>query len=396
MEQQLTITDRLVRITFEQRYVWYSMDRLAPVMIILAIMLSVAIIEVSAEDVDSDSDGWSDYHEDSCGTDSQDSQSVPEDTDSSGICDSLDPDDDNDGWWDNIEILCFSNPLDSNSIPSDLDKDGICDSLDKDTDEDGWSDFEEYLCESSPVDNSSIPHDLDGDGRCELIPIPLPIIHDPIDKNLFFQQNSIQVAVGASAAIFAIGTVYSNEPIRWVMSKKVWLSFLLMVGMVRKTKNGDFQRGRLYGFIESNPGIHLSALTRLSDLGNNHATYHLDRLEKEGRIWSRKEGRFLIFFADSVPQSSDFSSSQIDINFSKNSVKRSILMQLNQSDLLDLAGPSGTEISNQIGVSAQVLSYHIRSLIDWNMVERKRTGLKVSLYITELGIQALTKDIDEI
>jgi DNA-binding MarR family transcriptional regulator len=357
--------------------------------------LSVTIIEVSAEDVDSDLDGWSDYHEDSCGTDYLDSQSVPEDTDSSGICDSLDPDDDNDGWWDNIEILCNSNPLDSNSIPRDLDKDGICDALDKDTDEDGWSDFEEYLCESSPIDNSSVPNDLDGDGRCELLPISLPIIHDPIDSNVFLQQNSIQVAVGASAVIFAIGTIYSNEPIRWVMSRKVWLSLMLMVGMVRKTKSGDFQRGRLYGVIESNPGIHLSALTRLSDLGNNHATYHLDKLEKDGRIWSRKEGRFLIFFADSVPQSSEFSSPLIDINFSKNSVKRSILMQLNQSDLLDLAGPSGTDLSNMIGVSAQVLSYHIRSLIDWNMVERKRVGLKVSLYITELGIQALTKDIDE-
>jgi DNA-binding MarR family transcriptional regulator len=371
------------------------MSRLSIVLIFLAVLLSVTIIEVSAEDVDSDLDGWSDYHEDSCGTDSLDSQSVPEDSDSSGICDSLDPDDDNDGWWDNIEILCNSNPLDSNSIPRDLDKDGICDALDKDTDEDGWSDFEEYLCESSPIDNSSVPNDLDGDGRCELLPISLPIIHEPIDSNVFLQQNSIQVAVGASAAIFVMSTIYTNEPIRWVMSRKVWLSLMLMVGMVRKTKNGDFQRGRLYGFIESNPGIHLSALTRLSDLGNNQATYHLDKLEKEGRIWSRKEGRFLIFFADSVPKSSGFSSPQIDINFSKNSVKRSILMQLNQSDLLDLAGPSGTDLSNMIGVSAQVLSYHIRSLIDWNMVERKRVGLKVSLYITELGIQALTKDIDE-
>ena len=384
-----------MRIIFEPRHVLNNMSRLSIVLIFIAVLLSVTIIEVSAEDVDSDLDGWSDYHEDSCGTDSLDSQSVPEDSDSSGICDSLDPDDDNDGWWDNIEILCNSNPLDSNSIPRDLDKDGICDALDKDTDEDGWSDFEEYLCESSPIDNSSVPNDLDGDGRCELLPISLPIIHDPIDSNVFLQQNSIQVAVGASAVIFAIGTIYSNEPIRWVMSRKVWLSLMLMVGMVRKTKNGDFQRGRLYGFIESNPGIHLSALTRLSDLGNNHATYHLDKLEKEGRIWSRKEGRFLIFFADSVPKSSGFSSPQIDINFSKNSVKRSILMQLNQSDLLDLAGPSGTDLSNMIGVSAQVLSYHIRSLIDWNMVERKRVGLKVSLYITELGIQALTKDIDE-
>ena len=147
------------------------MGRFSTVLITLAILSSVAIIEVSAEDVDSDSDGWSDYHEDSCGTDSQDSQSIPKDTDSSGICDSLDPDDDNDSWWDNIEILCDSNPLDSNSTPSDLDNDGICDSLDKDTDEDGWSDFEEYLCESSPVDNSSIPHDLDG---CLLYTSPSP------------------------------------------------------------------------------------------------------------------------------------------------------------------------------------------------------------------------------
>jgi hypothetical protein len=27
---------------------------------------------------------------------------------------------------------------------------------------------------------------------------------------------------------------------------------------------------------------------------------------------------------------------------------------------------------------------------DWEMVERKRSGLKVSLFITELGIEALT------
>ena len=163
-----------------------------------------------------------------------------------------------------------------------------------------------------------------------------------------------------------------------------------MFGVVRKTKDGEFQRGRLYGYIESNPGIHLSALTRLSDLGNNQATYHLDRLEKEGRIWSRRDGRLLIFFADSVPTASSFSSPLLDINFSKNSIKRSILMCLNQADLMDLAGPSGSELARDIGISSQVLSYHVRSLIDWEMVERRRSGLKVSLSITELGIEVLT------
>ena len=366
------------------------MSRLSPLLLALALLLSVSSFNVSAEDGDSDGDGWTDYHEESCGTDSLNWQDVPQDTDSSGLCDHLDADDDNDGWWDHIEQICGSDPLLVDSVPNDLDGDGICDTLDKDTDEDGWSDLDELLCETSPIDNSSIPLDLDGDGRCELLLIPLPVVHKPIQQEIFLKPATIQIAVGGSAAIIAAGTVYTVEPVRWSVSRKMWLSLLLMFGIVRKTKDGEFQRGRLYGYIESNPGIHLSALTRLSDLGNNQATYHLDRLEKEGRIWSRRDGRLLIFFADSVPMETSFSSPLLDINFSKNSIKRSILMQLNQADLMDLSGPSGTQLAKEIGVSPQVLSYHLRSLIDWEMVERKRSGLKVSLSITELGLEALT------
>ena len=366
------------------------MGRLSPLLLALALLLSVSSFNVSAEDGDSDGDGWTDNHEESCGTDPLNWQDVPQDTDSSGICDYLDADDDNDGWWDHIEQICGSDPLLVDSVPNDLDGDGICDTLDKDTDEDGWSDLDEILCGSSPIDSGSIPLDLNGDGRCEVLPIPLPEVHQPIRQEVILQQATIQLAVGGSAAILAAGSVYAVEPVRWSVSRKAWLSLLLMFGMVRKTKDGEFQRGRLYGYIESNPGIHLSALTRLSDLGNNQATYHLDRLEKEGRIWSRRDGRLLIFFADSVAMDNSFSSPLLDINFSKNSIKRSILMNLNQADLMDLAGPSGSQLAKEIGVSPQVFSYHIRSLIDWDMVERKRSGLKVSLSITELGIEALT------
>ena len=366
------------------------MGRLSPLLLALTLLLSVSSFNVSAEDGDSDGDGWTDYHEESCGTDPLNWQDVPLDTDSSGICDYLDADDDNDGWWDHIEQICGSDPLLMDSVPNDLDGDGICDNLDKDTDEDGWSDLDEILCGSSPIDSGSIPLDLDGDGRCEVLPIPLPEVHQPIRQEVILQPATIQIAVGGSAAILAAGSVYAVEPVRWTVSRKAWLSLLLMFGMVRKTKDGEFQRGRLYGFIESNPGIHLSALTRLSDLGNNQATYHLDRLEKEGRIWSRRDGRLLIFFADSVAMDTSLSSPLLDINFSKNSIKRSILMNLNQADLMDLAGPSGSQLAKEIRVSPQVLSYHIRSLIDWDMVERKRSGLKVSLSITELGIEALT------
>ena len=79
-------------------------------------------------------------------------------------------------------------------MPNDLDGDGICDTLDKDTDEDGWSDLDELLCETSPIDNSSIPLDLDGDGRCELLPMPLPVVHKPIQQDIVLKPATIQIA----------------------------------------------------------------------------------------------------------------------------------------------------------------------------------------------------------
>ena len=360
-------------------------------LIIFGILVTGMCFNVSASsEEDSDGDNWSDYHEESCGTNPNNEQDVPQDTDSSGICDYLDPDDDNDGWWDQIEQICGSDPLLIDSVPADADDNGICDSLENDTDGDGWSDFDEILCESSLDDNNSIPFDLHDDGDCEVLVIPIPELFEPMKQKTIFEPSSIQVVAVFSATLLTAGAVYSIEPFRWSASRKLWLSLLLLFGFVRKTSEGEFQRGRLYGYIESNPGIHLSALTRLSNLGNNQATYHLDRLEKEGRIWSKRDGRLLIFFADSVPMDSSISSPILDINFSKNSVKRAILMRLNETDLSDLKGPSGAQLAKDIGISPQVISYHIRSLIGWNMVAKKRAGLKVSLSITELGIEALT------
>ena len=358
--------------------------------VLFALLVGVFSLDVSAENEDTDGDGWTDYHEESCRTDPLNAGDTPQDTDSSGICDYLDPDDDNDGWLDRSEEICGSDPLLADSFPDDTDGDGICDTLGIDTDQDGWIDYYEILCESSPTENQSIPLDIDGDGRCEILPISLPVIQDPIQFNLDPQPVTVQIAIISTATIITVGSVYAIEPYRWSVSRKLWLSTLLLFGLVRQTKDGEFQRGRLYGFIESNPGIHLSALTRLSNLGNNQATYHLDRLEKDGRIWSRRDGRLLIFFTDTVPLENSFSSPILDINFSKNSIKRSILLHLNQSELMQLSAKNGSQIAKEIGISAQVFSYHIRSLIKWNMVKKKRLGLKVSLSITDTGIEALT------
>ena len=117
-------------------------------------------------DYDDDGDGWMDTDEDSCGSDSMDSVSVPADSDSDGECDVMDPDDDNDSVVDIDDAF----PLDPNES-SDLDMDGIGNNADDDVDGDGWANSVEEECagaggEGDPNSANEQPSDIDGDGDC--------------------------------------------------------------------------------------------------------------------------------------------------------------------------------------------------------------------------------------
>jgi len=99
-----------------------------------------------SEDTDTDGDGTgnnADTDDDGDGVaDSSDAfpldPSEDTDTDGDGTGNNADTDDDGDGWSDTDEILCNTDALDSNSIPSDSDSDGICDEVDSDRAEAGF------------------------------------------------------------------------------------------------------------------------------------------------------------------------------------------------------------------------------------------------------------------
>jgi len=80
-----------------------------------------------AQDPDDDGDGFGDDIDD-----------FPEnknewiDTDSDGFGNNADTDDDGDGWLDTSEDSCGNDSMDSTSVPNDIDGDGICDELDSD------------------------------------------------------------------------------------------------------------------------------------------------------------------------------------------------------------------------------------------------------------------------
>jgi len=131
---------------------------------ISAEMGSLSIDGVIVFTFDADGDGWDYGDEIACGTDPDDMNSVPLDTDSDGICNPIDDDDDDDNWLDYDEITCGTQPLNATSVPLDTDGDFSCDIVDSDDDNDGLTDN----LDECPVGNigwtSDSTTDYDSDG----------------------------------------------------------------------------------------------------------------------------------------------------------------------------------------------------------------------------------------
>jgi len=105
-------------------------------------------------DDDDDDDTWSDDDEATCGSDSLDSNSTPDDFEGDHICDIMDSDDDNDGVDDDVDAF----PLDASEV-ADNDGDGTGDNADVDDDNDNVTDgLDEF-----PLDGTEWV-DTDGDG----------------------------------------------------------------------------------------------------------------------------------------------------------------------------------------------------------------------------------------
>ena len=120
-------------------------------------------------DVDDDGDGWLDVDEDSCGSDSMDSDSVPADLDGDGDCDGEDYDIDGDGVMNPDDDF-----PDDSSEWFDLDGDGTGNNADTDDDGDGWTDSDEEECAAAGGDGDSMngnvqPNDNDIDGNCDAL-----------------------------------------------------------------------------------------------------------------------------------------------------------------------------------------------------------------------------------
>jgi predicted transcriptional regulator len=122
---------------------------------------------------------------------------------------------------------------------------------------------------------------------------------------------------------------------------------------------------RILQFIQQNPGCHLRKIKVMMHISLGTAQYHLDRLEKMGRVTSTRLGFYKHYFPVGI-----FHENEKEIlKVLGQETTREILMLI-----IELQAPTQTDIVNIVGISAASVSWHIRHLIKFKLVEEVKEG----------------------
>ncbi len=194
------------------------------------------------------------------------------------------------------------------------------------------------------------------------------------------------VTVIASTGLLALlaGALVQVEWIRLPATKYG----LFLLGMVRKNKEkgGEYQRGRIVAYIELHRGIHFRALLAALAMSNGQLTHHLSVLEGDEAIWRRKDGRKVRYY----PASIDSSTSNDDLPVpvltpDPNSLQGRIMqiLDIHENEILNL---SQKELSDKLETSQQLVSYHLKSLENWGLVEKERVALRYRYRLTDRAL----------
>jgi predicted transcriptional regulator len=122
---------------------------------------------------------------------------------------------------------------------------------------------------------------------------------------------------------------------------------------------------RVLHFIQENPGCHLRLMKRELEISIGTVQYHLAKLEKMGKITGNRYGLYKYYFPVGV-----FEKKQKDLlQVLSQESTREILMCI-----IEQRNPTQKDIVGRIGISPAAVNWHIRRLINLNIIYKMREG----------------------
>ena len=251
-----------------------------------------------------------------------------------------------------------------------------------------------YLVQTSQVDGGCsewsgmiILQTLDETETAPQIPTPVEPTtptNTPIDEIADLAPVTVTVVATTSLSIMSLLYLGNTE---WIRIPALQFGIGL-VGMVRRNgeHDGEYQRGRIMGYLTANPGVHFRALLGALSMSNGQLTHHLKHLESEERIWRRKDGRLVRFYPSTIQSTLDEEDLPIPLlTPDPNSLQGKILRLLDATEN-DIVNLSQKELAVRLKASQQLISHHLRTLVKFGLVEREKVGMRYRYQLTREAI----------
>jgi predicted transcriptional regulator len=141
-----------------------------------------------------------------------------------------------------------------------------------------------------------------------------------------------------------------------------------------------FTRGKIYGFIISNPGVHFSFVKRELKVNNGNLAYHLRVLEREGYLKSRREGANRCFYPTEVPYPKMIGGELVNGKLDQKA--EMILDEIEEKPNL-----TQSELMSYTGIGRSTLSRKLSSMEKMDLINVKRDGNEKRYSLNEKAIE---------
>jgi predicted transcriptional regulator len=122
---------------------------------------------------------------------------------------------------------------------------------------------------------------------------------------------------------------------------------------------------RILLFIQQNPGCHLREIKRELNLSMGTIQYHINLLEKDGRILSERRSLHRFYFPVGI-----FDENQKNVlKILHQDTAREILLYIIERD-----NPTQTDIAESIKISHASINWHLQRLLSLGLIDETREG----------------------
>lgn len=201
---------------------------------------------------------------------------------------------------------------------------------------------------------------------------PAPVIPNAQDNGTVPSPGDQDIFIPDPVTTLAIFLIVSFGILCATEFGKTSILFLLIPLYTRIHKKevlDQFTRGKVYGYVIANPGDHYSSIKSSLNISNGALAYHLQVLERESLIKSRRDGVYRRFYP-------------IDMRVPSGGwgLKESQLMIIEK--IRETPGISQRDIASFLGISSSTVSYHMEELLRTGLVIKERQGMRLRYYLS--------------